>query len=230
LYRIPEYEPNRFEEITGAPDSFLESLNAPSSLYPDDFVANHTEMFNYPINSPTQVNFKGIEINWQTHFWYLPGLLRGLVLDINYSWIHSAAWFPYLLIEEDGFDPGPPPRVKYTTNYYTKKSRMLDQPNSLFNARIGWDYKNFSSRLSFRFQGETVRSLDPVLNITDSFLDDEFRMDFTAKQKITDRLSIMLDLSNITEFIEDSHLNSHNLLRSSEFYGFTSQLGLRYEY
>ncbi len=187
-------------------------------------------MNNFPINNPNKTYFSGIEINWQTHFWYLPGLLSGLVLDLNYSYIESTTRFPYLEVNlirynTDNFPPIP----IYETLYKTRESRMLDQPQHLFNARIGWDYKDFSSRLSFRYQGQTVRSLDPVLNITDSFIGDEFRVDFTAKQKITKNLSVILDFSNLTEIIEDAQLKSHNLIASSEFYGFTSQFGIRYE-
>jgi len=116
----------------------------------------------------------------------------------------------------------------YETLYKTKESRMLDQPRHLFNARIGWDYKDFSSRLSFRYQGLTVDRLDPVLNIEDSFIDEEFRIDFTATQRVIESVQLILALTNITEVIEDGHLVTENLRRSSEFYGFSAQFSVRF--
>ncbi|MDX1701297.1 MAG: TonB-dependent receptor, partial [Melioribacteraceae bacterium] len=229
IYRLPRYQPSRFEVVTGAPDALIESLEKPRELYPGDLYTNVTEMSNFPINNPNKAFFSGFEINWQTNLWYLPGLLNGLVLDLNYTWIKSETKFPYLLIEQVGVSPGFPPVPIYEVSYQTKDSRMLDQPKHIFNARIGWDYKGFSSRLSFRYQGETVRSLDPVLNIQDSFIEDELRIDFTAKQKITENLSFIIDLSNISEVIEDAKLEKNSLIQSSEFYGFTSQFGVRYE-
>jgi hypothetical protein len=109
---------------------------------------------------------------------------------------------------------------------------MLDQPAALFNARIGWDYKGFSTRLSFRYQGETISSLDPVNNLLDARTSDEFRIDFAIKQQITPRLAFSLDIANLNELTEQSNFFAQDFImpRTSEFYGLTAQFGLRYNF
>ena len=47
-------------------------------------------------NNPYLNNVYGLELDWQTHFWYLPGVLSGLVLDVNYTHTNSKAKYPYV--------------------------------------------------------------------------------------------------------------------------------------
>ncbi|MEZ4825598.1 MAG: TonB-dependent receptor [Bacteroidia bacterium] len=37
---------------------------------------------------------KGFELDWQTHFWYLPSFLKGFVLNVNYTHINSETTYP----------------------------------------------------------------------------------------------------------------------------------------
>ncbi|HEX2982522.1 MAG TPA: TonB-dependent receptor, partial [Ignavibacteriales bacterium] len=39
------------------------------------------------INHPYTIEDYGMEVDWQTHFWYLPGPLSGLVFNVNYTHI-----------------------------------------------------------------------------------------------------------------------------------------------
>ena len=163
IYRFPSYRPDYFSRLSDAPRSLINSLEAPRVLYDEAlFTRSGTRNDGIPINNPNKAYFTGFEISWQTNFWYLPGLLSGLVFDLNYSRIWSSTEFPYLDIETVLDDSGPIPLPREIPVYRTREARMIDQPADLFNARIGWDYRGFSSRLSFRYQGETINSLDPV--------------------------------------------------------------------
>ncbi len=50
-------------------------------------------------NNPNRVDLWGIESDWQTHFWYLPGVLSGLVLNVNYTHVFSKAKYPFTVVE-----------------------------------------------------------------------------------------------------------------------------------
>ncbi len=232
IYRLPNYQPEYFSKLEDtAPESLMNSLQAPQALYDSTlFKGNGTSMAGMPINNPNKTYFKGIEISWQTNLSYLPGLLSGLVLDLNYSYTVSSTEYPFInferRIDSSGFIPLP---IDVPV-YETREGRMLDQPTSLYNARIGWDYKGFSSRVSFRYQGKTLSGLDPIHSLLDEYKGDMFLMDITIKQRITDRLSLSLDIANLTKYIDDRYVyaKGYNLPKRSEYYGSTGQLTLRY--
>ena len=61
---------------------------------------------NYKANNPYDVILEGFEIDYQTRFWYLPELLRGLVFNANYTRTNSEVKYPRTVIETKViFDP-----------------------------------------------------------------------------------------------------------------------------
>lgn len=232
IYRIPDYRPQYFDAVTDAPKSLMESLQNPRQLYYDDLIGRATIIDNYPINSPNKAYFRGFEVSWQTNFWYLNNpILRGIVLNLNYSMIWSQTKFPYLDIVTTWTDDFIPKAI-ITPYYRTRSGQMLDQPAMLFNAVVGWAYKGFSSYLSFRYQGETINRIDPLHSLLDGRTADLLLVDLSLKQKISKSLSVSLDIVNLTNSVEDSyyHVGDLKMPRTSDFYGLTSQLGLRYQY
>ncbi len=236
IYKLPEYRPKDFVDLEGAPAELIESLEAPRQLYNDDLFdpAEFYKMTNnnMPINNPNISKFKGVELSWQTNFWYLPGLLSGLVLDLNFSMIQSETKLPYIYQDKRIDNSGRFPIDVFVPVYKTRTSKMLDQPTMLWNARIGWDYKGFSSRLSFRYQGETTTKVDPIYSLGDEILVDVFRIDLSLKQQITERLSATLDIANMNRFIDvrNQHAAGNVLPRSMEYYGAVIQMGLKYAF
>jgi len=184
------------------------------------------------VNNPNRAYYRGFEVAWQTNLWYLPGLLSGLVLDLNYSMIWSSTNYPYFLTVDEWDLSGFIPKLTQSYHYRTRDARMIDQPKALYNIRIGWDYRGFSSRLSFRYQAETMSGVDAQYELRDRFTEDLFRIDLSIKQNITRHLSFHADFANMNEHIDDAYLGNvrKKLPTSSEFYGFTSQFGLRYNF
>jgi TonB-dependent receptor len=232
LYRIPRYSNYHFDIAEGVPEELMESFEAPRHLYREDLfnpVNGRATMNNFPVNNPNDASFIGFEVSWQTNFWYLPGLLSGLVLDLNYTFIRSETTYPYLEIYTT-FEGFPIPTAIDHADYATREGVMLDQPNSIYNALIGWDYKGFSTRVSFRYQGESLQGLNPISTNMDRYRKAFFRMDFMAKQKITKGLSIQLDIQNLTNTQDEFYMSASgfNLPSEIEYYGLTSQLSLRY--
>ncbi len=124
----------------------------------------------------------------------------------------------------------PLPHSKLFMN--ARESRMLDQPSQIFNARIGWDYKGFSTRLSFRYQASTITRVDPIHSLLDEVNQSMFRMDLNVRQKLTPRLAVSLDIANLNNYIDDRVVNALGKIfpRSSEYYGMNIILGVRYDF
>ena len=109
------------------------------------------------INSKIPVDLYGLETEWQTNFWYLPGLLSGLTLNVNYTHIFSEAKYPKSIMQWMYEEDGTATRVVIDT-FYT--ARLLNQPGDLLNLMIGYDLDGFSARVSFLFQNDIFRNPD----------------------------------------------------------------------
>lgn len=236
---ITPYQPQYFDMVKDAPAKLIEELQAPRSLYdptlfknPGIAITPQAGYPGFPVNNPTKTYFRGIELNWETNFWYLPGLLSSLVLDVNYSRIWSSTQFPYLSIENIIDTTGTHPKIVATPFYHARSSRMLNQPSDILNVRVGWDYEGFSTRISFRYQGEVLTAFDPQYSLQDSYSKAQFLVDWTVKQKLYDNLYVLADVSNLNQYIDDSFIKTGNYSfpTSSTSYGFLAQIGLRYEY
>jgi len=179
------------------------------------------------INNPHRADVWGIEIDWQTHFWYLPGFLRGLVLNANYTHIFSEAKYPRTEVNVD-YQFYPVFKIVKTYVYSFYKDRLLHQPNNIVNTAIGYDYKDFSVRLSMLYQSNIFKRTDfwPELReITDDYL----RWDLSIKQNLPwFGLQIFCNINNITGAL-DKDLNQGSLFPAAEqHYGRTMDIGLRW--
>lgn len=234
VYEITDYKPSYLDELqeSGAPASFVESLKAPESLYDSLLYTDYVNNDDKPINNPNKSSYYGFELSWQSNFWYLPGAWKGLVLDLNYTMLWSSTKLPFMGFEEGIDSSGFFPITVWKAVYETRDSRMLDQPAMIFNARIGWDYKGFSTRLSFRYQGSTITEVDPLHSLLDEVNESMFRIDFFMKQEITKRFSVSLDIANLNNYIDDRVVDAIGVIypKQSEYYGMNVILGLRYDF
>ncbi len=180
-------------------------------------------------NNPYRAFLRGFEVDLQTRFWYLPFPMDGIVLGINYTHINSNTYYPRLLIKT--IPPVPPSRVPTTIlQDSSRQGRLIFQPDDIVNASLGYDYKGFSARLSFLFQGNMVSGIGTRIE-QDSFTKDYFRMDASVRQKLPwEGLQVFLDVNNINERADISAQTSIGGFTSERFYGLTADLGIRYTY
>jgi TonB-dependent receptor len=171
---------------------------------------------------------RGIELDWQTHFWYLPSYLKGLVFNINYTHIKSATRYPYHKQVATGTG------IFKTYSYIdtTRTGRLIDQPDDILNVTLGYDIGGFSARLSFLYQDNVLRSADPVYQELDSYTDAYYRWDFTAYQKLPwfKGLQLYLNVNNITNRPDRQFRSELEKLSNVEYYGTTADLGIRYKF
>ncbi len=171
---------------------------------------------------------RGIELDWQTHFWYLPSYLKGLVLNINYAHITSETYYPYYYTKKTGTFPF----YKYTTVDTTRAGRLIDQPDEILNLTLGYDIGGFSARLSFLYQDNVFRAADKTYKELDSYTDAYYRWDFTAYQKLPwyEGLQLYLNINNIADRPDRRFTSILEKLSRVEYYGRTADLGIRYTF
>ena len=170
---------------------------------------------------------KGVELDWQTNFWYLPRVLKGLVLNINYTHIYSEAKYPRTVVEKKT-DP-----VTFETTYRNIDSyivgQLVQQPDDIFNIQLGYDYKGFSARISTLYQSRIFKGSNfykELVQYTDSYN----RWDISLKQKLPwYKLQIFCNINNLTGAADRDLIAGKPWNSRIQHYGTTVDLGLRIE-
>ncbi|MEW6508555.1 MAG: TonB-dependent receptor [Bacteroidota bacterium] len=178
------------------------------------------------LNNEHPVKLWGIELSWQTNFWYLPGFLKGLVLDVNYTHINSEAKYPRTIIKSS-FVPRPPWILQTEIDtFYT--ARMVTQPNDIVNISLGYDYKGFSIRGSILYQSNIFIATNFWPELREN-TDDFLRWDLSVKQELPwDGFQLFVNVTNISGAM-DRDINAGNKFPSSEqYYGTGVDVGIRY--
>ena len=174
------------------------------------------------LNSHNKAYVKGIEIDLQTRFWYLPAPLNGVVLGINYTHAWSQAGYPY-------FDDKAVRGVITQFTDSTRTDRLVNQPNDLVNTYLGYDYKGFSARISYVFQGNSLTNIGAFPE-QQGYSKDYKRIDFSARQMLPwPGLQLFFDANNLNNESNIAAQMSINGFTSQNYYGFTANLGIRYE-
>jgi TonB-dependent receptor len=178
-------------------------------------------------NDPFVVNLLGIELDWQTHFWYLPGPLSGLVLSANYTHIFSRAKYPLTTVSTAYIPDYPYVITTYNETYY--EDRLIDQPDDIANIAVGYDYSGFSARISMFYQADVFKGENfwPELRTdTGKYL----RWDLSVKQTLPwFGLQVFFDLNNLNN-ARDIDINQGSGFPTAEqYYGLTADLGLRWK-
>jgi TonB-dependent receptor len=197
---------------------FVSQFNIPSSynLYTE-----------YNSDNPTKV--WGFEVEHQANFRFLPGLLKNIILDYNFSIVRSETWVTTGSVVSVPRPPLPPTTKKIIVS---EKQKLADQPQFFGNAALGYDIDGFSFRISVFHEGAYNNSFSSD-GRTDTQVDTFTRWDIALKQKVTDHLSAFLNLYNITDAKDNqSYINrieNRVLSNNSQRYGRTGELVIRYE-
>jgi len=180
------------------------------------------------INNEFPVDLWGIEAEWQTHFWYLPGFLNGFVFNINYTHIISEAKYPRT-IQESKFIPPFTTITTFTDTFYT--DRLLQQPSDIINVTLGYDYSDFSIRLSFLYTDD-IFSLTSFYSALQGTSESFTKWDVAIRQKLpVEGLEIFGNVNNISSSIErDIIRGKTDFPRREQHYGVTADFGVRYRF
>ncbi|CAN5156971.1 TonB-dependent receptor [soil metagenome] len=185
------------------------------------------------INNPNPAYVKGIELDWQTSFWYLPSFLKGLVLNINYTHIVTETEVPAFELVEIPISPRPP-RPPFNERVLEDRlvSRTLpDQPSDIINVTVGYDFRGFSSRVSFFQQMESIIGTgDAFSTWNNTYNDDYFRIDVSLKQQLPANFEVFLNLNNVNSQGDRTYQSPvYQYPLNEQNYGFTTDLGVRFK-
>jgi TonB-dependent receptor len=164
---------------------------------------NPSEQVSTYINNPAPAYVKGLELEWQTNFWYLPNPLNSLVMNINYTRVWSNMDYQQIRNKTESYIYIDPitgrrfTRFRYITTDTIRTARLINQGNDILNIALGVDYKGFSGRISFNMQGNVITSVGNRPE-TDQYTGNIYRWDFTLKQQLPiEGLSVSLSGVNI---------------------------------
>lgn len=174
------------------------------------------------VNDEYRIDNWGIEVDWQTHFWYLPNPFKGLVFSVNYTHIFSEAEYPYVYLYQRSIRD---PLIPIDTSF---ADRLLYQPNNIVNLAFGYDYEGFSVRISMLYQDDifTGPNFWPQLRSQTSAYR---RWDLFVKQDLPwTGFQVYGSLNNINGAKDISVIQGGGVPRSQQSYGMTAELGVRW--
>jgi TonB-dependent receptor len=175
------------------------------------------------VNNPYRIDDYGMELDWQTHFWYLPQPFDGLVLNANYTHIFSNAKYPITYL--------PPTRgATQIDTFFT--APLVDQPANVVNVAVGYDYRGFSIRVSMIYTSNIYTGSagsDFYTQLHASTLANN-RWDVSIKQELPwFGVQIYGDVNNLTAVQDISAIQATTgVPKSMELYGLSADVGLRW--
>jgi Outer membrane receptor proteins, mostly Fe transport len=150
------------------------------------------------VNNPHPAHIKGLEVEWQTNFWYLPKPFNALVLNINYTRVWSDMDYQQVRNIDSSYQSGRFILHKYITVDTVRNARLLYQGDNILNVALGVDYKGFSGRVSFNLQGNVITTVGSRPEL-DQFTRNIYKWDLTLQQKLPiEGLSIAFNVENLT--------------------------------
>ncbi|MEO1021543.1 MAG: TonB-dependent receptor [Bacteroidota bacterium] len=201
-------------------------------------------LINTFVNNTEVATVTGVELDWQTNFWYLPQPFKGIVLNLNLTILESETQYPVTYTESVPITPRPrrPPFNERILRDTLNTGRVPDQADFIANATIGYDYKGFSGRLSFYYQGEVFTGNFGSRNFEvddetgegfftsgdDVFTDDLYRIDLTLSQKVNEKFEVFCNLNNLNNEFDQNFQSDFGFNPTFiQYYGFTMDVGVR---
>ena len=184
-----------------------------------------------PENHDYDINLKGVELELQTSFWYLPKPFSFFTASLNYTYTASETQYPLSWIE-NVVPPGGG-RPVATRKDSTVAGPMLFQPKHIANASLGFNREGLNIWLSFQYNGEIVTGKNYTQPAFDPIKQDFYRWDLQIVQKLKGKLEgfqIIGNFANLTNFTETSKLRGDVRPTYMESYGWTADLGIRYKF
>ncbi len=199
------------------PGYFPPSLATVIAQYPGDAITQTVNAQNAYIG--------GLELSFQQHFTYLPGVLKGLGLNANYSYTFSRE--KALPLRTDH-----PTMIDQAPN--TWNANPTYQTNRLF-AGVGLTYNEHSINQYFYESNSVVAGYDP-LNLGpkgpngDIWTYNHFQVDAQLKYRIYKALRVVVDGENLNNEVFGYYQGSTQFINQREYYKPTYSAGLRYTF
>ncbi len=184
-----------------------------------------------PVNNKWPGYIKGIELDWQTQFAYLPKPFNGIILNANITYMQSRTRYPFFSFERV-LIPDPP----YVINVGKDDSRVnkiIGMPDMVGNIALGYETGGFSGRISSYYQSATITNAQATNKSVDQDKASLLRFDLQLSQKIKkiEGLTFYLNVNNLTNNADRTVLTYHpDRLVSDQRYGMSADMGVRYKF
>lgn len=177
------------------------------------------------INNPYPAFLRGVEVDLEHRFWYLPFPFSGIVLSTNYSHIWSNTFYPIISSKSVG-------KTVIILPDSSRSDRLVQQPSDIFNGSLGYDLGGFSARVSFEYYGSVLTYIGGVVQ-NDNMNQDYFRLDASVRYQLQQDsfmpgLQVYVNLNNLTARPDQGNQVSKGYIQYENFYGFTADVGIRY--
>ena len=199
-------------------DVLSRSVNPPIGV---DFAGADVEE---PINIQATSKVRGIEVEFQTNFRWLPSPWDGVLFSANVTFLDSDTFYPVFSREGTSGSPLFTPLFINTE----RPGAIPGQPDLTANIAIGYEKGGFSGRVSVILQDQSFDELG-TQELKDTFTNFSARWDATVKQDINKRFQVFLNWNNITNEPQRSFQADLDDETEREFFGATVDLGLRYK-
>lgn len=174
-----------------------------------DFITETTQAVNYTNNGVTEsVNvtrpfnaghgeIRGFEVAYQQYFTFLPGVLKGIGVQANYTNVESEGTKN---ASEDPFDPN------QVTNSYLKLP-LEGMSRQSYNTALLYDYGPWSARLSYNYRDKYLLTSSAAnLNIP-AWAGDYGQLDGSIFYTISKNLKVGVQAANLTNAITRTYVS-----------------------
>jgi len=195
--------------------------------FPNDALVIVTQ----PENHQYPIHLKGVEVELQTSFWYLPKPFKYFTFSTNYTYTDSKTQNPYSYIKN--VFPAGGGRPVATRVDSTTSGVMMFQPKHILNASLGYNQKGLNVWLSYQYNGLIYTSQSQQLKELDALKEFYNRWDLQISQKLSGKLrglEILANIANLSNFTEKARLMGGPRPTYMEKYGWTADLGIRYKF
>jgi TonB-dependent receptor len=205
------------------------------------FTNNSTQCVQYPIcdvlesiNGPSG-HITGFEASWEQRLAFLPEVLNGLGVALNYSYTSSQVTFPagFNAVTPTAGDPNPPGRGDHAP--------LLRQAPNNYNVGLTYDKRRFSGRFAMSHNDASIYSYfwinaapnnDPGLGLKgpngDQYLYAHTQYDIQGSYRLYKGLSFVAYGLNLTNEVFGFYQGSKQYPIQREFYHPTFALGMKW--
>jgi TonB-dependent receptor len=199
----------------------------------EPFAANAVVDVSVWENHAYAASVNGVEFDWQSSFSYLPGFFKYMTLSANYTYAQSKTTYPLTqIVTKVPPEGGRPVSMRIDS---TATGRMYNQPEHIANVSLGFNKNGFNAWFSFQYNGGILTGKNfngiPRLDQEKNYF---YRYDLQVTQKFAigklKGFEVLLNLANLSNFMETQKLSGDPRLSYAESYGWTGDLGLRFKF
>jgi TonB-dependent receptor len=147
----------------------------------------------------------GVELAYQNNFVNAPGFWGGWGLYLNWTYVDSEAKYP----------------DRETT-------RLQGQSEHTGNIALVYEKYGFSGRLSYNYNGKSILEIGDEA-AEDEWVDDHEQLDFLGRFQVSEKISLVLELINLTDEPYRVYVGSPDRPIQEEYYSWWGVLGVRFD-